>query len=197
MRSQAHPRACGENLHCAKHASGCQGSSPRMRGKHEDNAMQADGLRLIPAHAGKTVFTGTITDTSRLIPAHAGKTKSWGNPPTPSKAHPRACGENTTHGGISCGGMGSSPRMRGKPAPDVAWLPGSRLIPAHAGKTTRPRPRHLPRQAHPRACGENRPIRRLTPRTSGSSPRMRGKPVLVDYVQDARRLIPAHAGKTR
>ena len=51
----AHPRACGEN---AKRSHGTLtpfGSSPRMRGKLADREEPYATMRLIPAHAGKTL----------------------------------------------------------------------------------------------------------------------------------------------
>ena len=70
----AHPRVCGENgIRCLEHL-GCEGSSPRVRGK--------------PNGAQK------VLDVSRLIPACAGKTNSPVNLPSHLPAHPRVCGEN-------------------------------------------------------------------------------------------------------
>ena len=91
---------------------------------------------------------------------------------------------------------GSSPLTRGKPSLSSARVRAKRLIPAHAGKTTRctgPRARG---SAHPRSRGENERRRSFLLRLTGSSPLTRGKPQ-VDRA-DARRpgLIPAHAGKT-
>ena len=70
----AHPRACGENLIGLGADLASMGSSPRMRGKHDEQLEFLIETRLIPAHAGKTVGRGGMTfDT---------------------EAHPRACGEN-------------------------------------------------------------------------------------------------------
>ena len=91
----------------------------------------------------------------RLIPAHAGKTFLIDSNVPLRWAHPRSRGENPLEG---CSGMwvaGSSPLTRGKPALGVGFIPGARLIPAHAGKT---RFRLLGEQvhgAHPRSRGEN------------------------------------------
>ena len=90
------------------------GSSPRVRGKRDDDLAHPCGARLIPACAGKTPPRGASF--------------------RPSGAHPRVCGEN--HGkaensydpGLipACAGKttpsratisliaGSSPRVRGK-----------------------------------------------------------------------------------
>ena len=152
------------------------GSSPRMRGKQERWARARLSLGLIPAHAGKTPCSAT---------------SRFGD-----RAHPRACGENGLIRGESCGGAGSSPRMRGKH--HSAQLPqvAVGLIPAHAGKTRFPYPGWSARRAHPRACGENRVPRGGDRVDLGSSPRMRGKPAKTLQPLDVEGLIPAHAGKT-
>ena len=173
---RAHPRACGENTLWVMVSRFAFGSSPRVRGKH----VVGDGVplrvRLIPARAGKT------------FPCVDGR---W----RPS-AHPRACGENIFTVMHTRKRGGSSPRVRGKHLSYRVLLLFRRLIPARAGKTTRrPRGRGCP-WAHPRACGENDVDDASGACGSGSSPRVRGKPVQV--IPDIRLvgLIPARAGKT-
>ena len=173
---RAHPRACGENRESDGSVDVGDGSSPRMRGKHRRSASRRHPLRLIPAHAGKT-----------LRPSDGAYC---------SRAHPRACGENNGLGADKKREYGSSPRMRGKREKPVRTTKNDRLIPAHAGKTFETGSRHLGSWAHPRACGENIPTRSPARPAGGSSPRMRGKQHLRirDRVPDG--LIPAHAGKT-
>ena len=72
-----------------------------------------------------------------------------------------------------------------------------RLIPAHAGKTSRPRLRSRRARAHPRSRGENLVCAQEGQGSGGSSPLTRGKRSTHDRRRTARRLIPAHAGKTR
>ena len=113
------------------------------------------------------------------------------------KAHPRSRGENRVAVyGITATG-GSSPLTRGKQGwPELHRGPPG-LIPAHAGKT---RIRLTDREcveAHPRSRGENTADDALTQQPAGSSPLTRGKPQKWSVVRIARRLIPAHAGKTR
>ena len=73
-------------------------------------------------------------------------------------------------------------------------LPG--LIPARAGKTLTPARPGRRGTAHPRACGENgRQPADAGPKV-GSSPRVRGKPELIELPRALPRLIPARAGKT-
>ena len=70
------------------------------------------------------------------------------------------------------------------------------LIPAHAGKTNTQRQRTHQNAAHPRSRGENyRTMCMLYP-NEGSSPLTRGKRPDHRRAEGARRLIPAHAGKT-
>ena len=133
---------------------------------------------------------------SGLIPAHAGKTQPARRGAPRSRAHPRSRGENICSRSQHPRFGGSSPLTRGKPRtrrPDVA---ARRLIPAHAGTTTRSLPGFLRRWAHPRSRGENGSTSRCGSATAGSSPLTRGK--LGDGCGggDASGLIPAHAGKT-
>ena len=111
----AHPRACGENTHNVYFAQYRRGSSPRVRGKR--NGAQHDGPR------------------ARLIPARAGKTRQGHLAWTTCRAHPRACGENQSSYLLQSSGLGSSPRVRGKPMYTTCYTLCKRLIPARAGKT--------------------------------------------------------------
>ena len=152
------------------------GSSPRVRGKRREGPDLAAAVRLIPARAGKTARAQNLLATRR--------------------AHPRACGENGAKVRIWPPPFGSSPRVRGKPRPrlQVAGEPG--LIPARAGKTAWPHPGRGPAWAHPRACGENSCAHARARAPDGSSPRVRGKPVVLQARAGRRGLIPARAGKT-
>ena len=151
----AHPRSCGENLRVHRPPLLSRGSSPRMRGKHHRGITPSSGIRLIPAHAGKTAYSSSPSK------------QQW--------AHPRACGENRRPHAHRPRRPGSSPRMRGKQSHAVQVHLQKGLIPAHAGKTDLRRYRIDASAAHPRACGENIMFRTLPIREYGSSPRMRGK----------------------
>ena len=74
------------------------------------------------------------------------------------------------------GPLGSSPRVRGKPAVGHTQDADTRLIPARAGKTLGALQHGRLRRAHPRACGENEIARAEDVNGNGSSPRVRGKP---------------------
>ena len=175
VKGRAHPRACGENVAwCGIHARA--GSSPRMRGKRRHSEQRRIPRRLIPAHAGKTLACDRGRSTRRAHPRACGENELiLGNVSCPvgssprmrgkrgysqsalarAMAHPRACGENLARPGHVSRKSGSSPRMRGKHHIEVDIVGSVRLIPAHAGKTSRTAEAWSPNRAHPRACGEN------------------------------------------
>ena len=113
-----------------------------------------------------------------------------------TKAHPRACGENFGFDSRCPFDAGSSPRVRGKLKSEAEITTKVRLIPARAGKTAFVAWRCDVRQAHPRACGENRLSLVRAPPLSGSSPRVRGKLGAGAPGCGGAGLIPARAGKT-
>ena len=87
--------------------------------------------------------------------------------------------------------------MRGKPRRSFKVIPCYRLIPARAGKTSVVTWGEAQARAHPRACGENAPQTGGRGGGQGSSPRVRGKPVVLQARAGRGGLIPARAGKTR
>ena len=114
----AHPRSRGENQTRALPRRWCWGSSPLTRGKRASDRRKRRSLRLIPAHAGKTLSRPLIL--------------------SPPWAHPRSRGENTVEMPCQMVSQGSSPLTRGKRLLQVGGGTDCRLIPAHAGKTSRP-----------------------------------------------------------
>ena len=72
----------------------------------------------------------------------------------------------------------------------------TRLIPAHAGKTSSEPLSLASRPAHPHSRRENRPMTIVRPIHTGSSPLTRGKHARDVGGAFLQGLIPAHAGKT-
>ena len=132
-----------------------------------------------------------------LIPACAGKTSRRSFKHFWMRAHPRVCGENAAVFDAVAGAAGSSPRVRGKPAPPPHGANKPGLIPACAGKTPSIIHAMTPAAAHPRVCGENDLWACQTVDWKGSSPRVRGKPSGAGDGHGGCRLIPACAGKTK
>ena len=171
-----HPRACGANPAMMCKVMRVTGSSPRMRGKHVDYVINKANQRIIPAHAGQTYRLAQQMQTD--------------------KDHPRACGANLAALVFPALALGSSPRMRGKPPPNRMKFFPLRIIPAHAGQTSKVRRSVTHSPDHPRACGANGICGSCTTGEAGSSPRMRGKQRQVSRPHQLHRIIPAHAGQT-
>ena len=146
---------CGENELLAIYTAQSSGSSPRVRGKHGSELHHGKLTRLIPACAGKTVYT------PRPVP--------------PNRAHPRVCGENQQPASTNRQQAGSSPRVRGKLDAVAKKLEITGLIPACAGKTPFQIGPTDAEKAHPRVCGENAFSENALADGGGSSPRVRGK----------------------
>ncbi len=70
------------------------------------------------------------------------------------------------------------------------------IIPAHAGLTQRQAAGQHDQRDHPRACGAHINVTLRSDAAEGSSPRMRGSPVMVLCMQLLTGIIPAHAGLT-
>ena len=171
-----HPRVCGENDRVQPCRLWLPGTSPRMRGKQVEVFHHFPPAGNIPAYAGKTEFTGP-----GII--------ALGE-------HPRVCGENRGTTGTLVAFYGTSPRMRGKLACSLGAIPRSRNIPAYAGKTSGHDPIGGGQPEHPRVCGENMTGDGEHGSGTGTSPRMRGKLAPPLQIRNARRNIPAYAGKT-
>ena len=145
---------------------------------------------------GKLLRRPRLACPARIIPAHAGQTCVLPCVFYYCSDHPRACGANVSCATRAIYDYGSSPRMRGKRRLGDVLSHCNRIIPAHAGQTS-PVRRRLPCSPdHPRACGANGPAPRSPTRTTGSSPRMRGKLGLLLLGFGILRIIPAHAGQT-
>ena len=177
LSSPAHPRSRGENVRDAPSTAAASGSSPLTRGKLIQGAPRGARGRLIPAHAGKTLYL--------LVSLHM------------LQAHPRSRGENVRAWGASETPTGSSPLTRGKHPPRARAARRRGLIPAHAGKTIVRSFRSVPCPAHPRSRGENYMQHSAAGDAPGSSPLTRGKRTVRACRSRIRRLIPAHAGKTQ
>ena len=133
---------------------------------------------------------------SRIIPARAGQTTlklcrvPW------DADHPRACGANGGSRRALPGHSGSSPRVRGKRAQAVQDRETVRIIPARAGQTWCLFHFAFGGSDHPRACGANPVLFSIEGIIVGSSPRVRGKRVVPERVNEIVRIIPARAGQT-
>ncbi len=171
-----HPRVCGEHIDVQLPLQGKNGSSPRVRGTHDVDCHQGEKARFIPACAGNTCPQGRA-DVQRPV-------------------HPRVCGEHSDGEEGNLSPRGSSPRVRGTRKAVSEVLSRSRFIPACAGNTPTMPFRLIRHPVHPRVCGEHLIPCATSSAVSGSSPRVRGTPGIVQWTGTNFRFIPACAGNT-
>ena len=175
-RGWDHPRSRGECGVPAPITPGSAGSSPLSRG---------------------ILRTGRPSSWARgIIPALAGNTHSSSSLTRPRRDHPRSRGEYRSLTVSNREGDGSSPLSRGIPSSWPArWLVMG-IIPALAGNTLVILPLGVVVGDHPRSRGEYSIAGRRAGMAEGSSPLSRGiLPCGADHVED-RRIIPALAGNT-
>ena len=153
-----HPRGCGEHRLIDHVKIYETGSSPRMRGALQPGDTLSQIARIIPADAGSTCsgvhFLARVWD------------------------HPRGCGEHRPDSCRTGRNEGSSPRMRGAHIRSKNFnIPGG-IIPADAGSTHASNSKSPALTDHPRGCGEHDMSDSGRTCSPGSSPRMRGAPVI-------------------
>ena len=110
--------------------------------------------------------------------------------------HPRRCGEHMNDDPFLGPWQGSSPQMRGAQSAYKAGQKVSGIIPADAGSTRCKRQTGRPCGDHPRRCGEHNASPTGCRPCDGSSPQMRGAPLLPTTTARSLRIIPADAGST-
>ena len=193
--STVHPRWRGE--HVLKHGLTMpdRGSSPLARGTRADQHRPAAARRFIPAGAGNTSNSHSITATATVHPRWRGEhtmapgpiERSGGSSPLARGTHfyldvavddqrfiPAGAGNTSSSSRVRAQAIGSSPLARGTRA---TWSPAAwryRFIPAGAGNT--PQPGRWPpvRPVHPRWRGEHGLERLEQGGVGGSSPLARG-----------------------
>ena len=124
---------------------------------------------------GKDVEFEVNADGSRITPAYAGKSVSKNPPGLTAGDHPRLCGEKYREALSSNDDAGSPPPMRGKVPQFYFSQIVYRITPAYAGKRRRVRGQCRRQQDHPRLCGEKLSLARISLARQGSPPPMRGK----------------------
>ena len=167
---------CGEDERKRRTKNPPMGRSPRVRGRRE-------------ASIWRKVMMGSI-------PACAGKTPGDEPPAKRERVDPRVCGEDTLRQCKYIAAKGRSPRVRGRLEVDEFDFADDRSIPACAGKTVCASTGRKRDRVDPRVCGEDRTTHMALHKDEGRSPRVRGRPFLLDLLQAFFGSIPACAGKT-
>ena len=124
----------GEKLIQQSNGQTSMGSPPRGRGKVSNGIINAFGLRITPAWAGKR------RQNPHRAPLH--------------RDHPRVGGEKFAVWGRYCCTTGSPPRGRGKGYASKENYGKKRITPAWAGKSPNNIKKVIGAQDHPRVGGE-------------------------------------------
>ena len=132
----------------------------------------------------------------RIIPARAGFTHTSVPHHTLTADHPRSRGVYGDSEADVVVNVGSSPLARGLQARAIWPGPFCGIIPARAGFTLDIEEFHRLHPDHPRSRGVYICCDPLKNVALGSSPLARGLPFCVQYMNCARRIIPARAGFT-
>ena len=131
-----HPRRCGEHIFHRLLLFFVAGSSPQMRGAHDQACADRQCPRIIPADAGSTTNRFPQHQDHGDHPRRCGEHfLPLGFRDAGCLDHPRRCGEHYGSGGPNGKNSGSSPQMRGAPDGDPQGEDAGRIIPADAGST--------------------------------------------------------------
>ena len=211
------PAYAGNTRLSSKNNAQPYGSSPRMRGTLVAVLFSFVQLGIIPAYAGNTETDATTATSTAdhprvcgehlayfkverryygIIPAYAGNTAQGKLSHADVWDHPRVCGEHMPKASGVNVASGSSPRVRGTLLRVRAERQSTGIIPAYAGNTPPCPGRAAIHWDHPRVCGEHTLSNRISSGLRGSSPRMRGTPLVVWGDSCDEGIIPAYAGNT-
>ena len=130
-----HPRMCGEHSSPEAPEEQDGGSSPHVRGAPIVTPVPVAADGIIPACAGSTNISASLTKTGR--------------------DHPRMCGEHAAAACVDARLMGSSPHVRGALANLALHVGHAGIIPACAGSTRERQRQRGHGGDHPRMCGEH------------------------------------------
>ena len=159
-KAVVYPRVCGGSLLLAAANAASDGLSPRVRGKRPRPRQQRPPRRSIPACAGEA-GSGRGAEVCYRV-------------------YPRVCGGSLPGTGGGGGRAGLSPRVRGKRRPPPACRRWRRSIPACAGEAEFYGTGLVVKKVYPRVCGGSPPQAAEHALKDGLSPRVRGKPYLME-----------------
>ncbi len=165
---------------------------------------------------GKLAEKAGTTQPARYTPTCVGKTLSKDVDVVQCEVHPHVCGENVSNAPViaACKGtpprvwgkrwiwqswrrdFGTPPRVWGKPA--IFWINKFRFryTPTCVGKTEIPPIFPQSSMVHPHVCGENLTLILILILSSGTPPRVWGKPIMMRLSLTTQRYTPTCVGKT-
>ena len=131
-----------------------------------------------------------------ITPAHAGNTPVRSRYPKIRRDHPRTRGEYSFSRLPGQSSRGSPPHTRGIPVTSSPSSTSEWITPAHAGNTSKTRPRKVSKRDHPRTRGEYSMYLSAELWLPGSPPHTRGIRHVCEGGRDTAGITPAHAGNT-
>ncbi len=171
-----HPRVCGADVLPAVEFQHVRGSPPRVRGRHRVVWLVIRRRRFTPACAGQTSLNASMVSSIAV--------------------HPRVCGADDALRSVFGGGLGSPPRVRGRPNNHDRAPVSRRFTPACAGQTCSLPPSSIPTTVHPRVCGADEVPTTNQHLRGGSPPRVQGRRSSRGMDNNTARFTPACAGQT-
>ena len=141
--------------------------------------------------------TGPIGPQGRITPACAGNSTHIRRCDSQLRDHPRVCGEQHLPFSQSASPLGSPPRVRGTAIFSALGKTLKRITPACAGNRSSFTVKFSGQGDHPRVCGEQKSMSRLTCMLLGSPPRVRGTEGVLSWTNNGSRITPACAGNSR
>ena len=167
---------CGEQCPRGYFFVRVAGSPPRVRGTGSAESSRIRAIRITPACAGNRLryrcMSGMVGD------------------------HPRVCGEQFSYAYSRVHTTGSPPRVRGTANGSAGIFAAYRITPACAGNRKLAHSSSIQTGDHPRVCGEQSCIVKLTSMELGSPPRVRGTVTFRNIVGVYVRITPACAGNS-
>ena len=195
-RERDHPRSRGVYPSTPQSQARRWGSSPLARGLQLGVGHATSSLGIIPARAGFTSRSRSLTSRPRDHPRSRGVYSQSTGRSTVESDHPRSRGVYIIPPISQLAQMGSSPLARGLRGFGWVVAMGVRIIPARAGFTRSPRPRPFVPPDHPRSRGVYMTLAKGLAGTAGSSPLARGLLGRCGHPTSSRGIIPARAGFT-
>ncbi len=171
---QDHPHACGDKNSGILPSPSEQGSSPRVWGQGVACKAVITAVGIIPTRVGTSV--------SRLCWASAGKD------------HPHACGDKHCPKMRAEVARGSSPRVWGQVAGQLARVVSAGIIPTRVGTRVFTHTNFFACKDHPHACGDKQYRLLPTMRFLGSSPRVWGQAFFGSLFSALCGIIPTRVG---
>ncbi len=173
---EVHPHACGEDSGYSAVMVLCQGSPPRVWGRHGLDILFALPNGFTPTRVGKTISTSLINKSH--------------------KVHPHACGEDWIFQPRPIYRQGSPPRVWGRLWRMLLWFCYFGFTPTRVGKTAKSLSSINRCKVHPHACGEDLAAQSYAGNVKGSPPRVWGRRRTRRFQYRWQRFTPTRVGKT-